>query len=278
MMATYEITTRDLERRLQADPDDQDALDLLLEARLRLLGLSRDDLPEPVVVDGTGASRRLRARRVDEHDLARAAQLRAIATGGAAADVDHGGTVANAYGYSAQTEAALVAALPDGRCVIWLRRIPANKATLRGAAEACLAGAGAGWDGRCGEARKIAARDLVGLGHASELLMTGEFIDARRAAEIGLYNHVVPDTQLEGKTSTIARRLADGPSMGIAVTKRMLNAAASMDLGEAMQAEGWIQAECMKHPDYRESYEAFLEKREPDFVKNVGWRGEEAKA
>ena len=39
-------------------------------------------------------------------------------------------------------------------------------------------------------------------------------------------------------------------------------------LGEAMQAEGWIQAECMKHPDYRESYDAFVEKRPKDFVKN----------
>ncbi len=54
----------------------------------------------------------------------------------------------------------------------------------------------------------------------------------------------------------------------LAITKRMLNLEAAMTLGEAMQAEGWIQAECMKHPDYRESYEAFVEKRERDFVKN----------
>ena len=36
-----------------------------------------------------------------------------------------------------------------------------------------------------------------------------------------------------------------------------------------MQAEGWIQAECMKHPDYKESFEAFIEKRRPDFVKGA---------
>jgi len=107
---------------------------------------------------------------------------------------------------------------------------------------------------------------IVGLGHASELLLTGDFIDAGRAGEIGLYNHVVADDELAGFTASLARKLADGPSMGLAITKRMLNAEASMGLGEAMQAEGWIQAECMQHPDYKESYEAFVAKRKADFT------------
>ena len=107
---------------------------------------------------------------------------------------------------------------------------------------------------------------IVGLGHASELLMTGAFIGADRAAEIGLYNHVVPDAELADLTARTARALADGPSMGLAITKRMLNAEAHMGLGEAMQAEGWIQAECMRHPDYKEAYEAFVEKRPANFA------------
>jgi len=109
---------------------------------------------------------------------------------------------------------------------------------------------------------------IVGLGHATELLMTGDFISAQRAAEIGLYNHVVTAEELEGFTYDLARRLAAGPTMGLAVTKRMLNEEASMELGEAMQAEGWIQAECMKHPDYREAYEAFVEKRPVQFARS----------
>src|SRR5258707_3793830 len=40
---------------------------------------------------------------------------------------------------------------------------------------------------------------IVGLSHATELLMLGEFIDARRAAEIGLYNRVVPEAELESE-------------------------------------------------------------------------------
>jgi len=110
---------------------------------------------------------------------------------------------------------------------------------------------------------------IVGLGLATELLMTGEFVTARRAFEIGLYNEVVPDAQLAERTSFWANRLASGPSHGLAITKRMLNAEASMTLAEALQAEAWIQAECMKHPDYHEAHAAFVEKRPPDFGKNA---------
>ncbi len=112
---------------------------------------------------------------------------------------------------------------------------------------------------------------IVGQGHASEMLMTGDWVDPQRAAAIGLYNHVVPAAELEAFSAEFAAKLSRGPSMGLAVTKRMLNEEASMDLASAMQAEGWIQAECMKHPDYRESYESFVEKLEADFVQN--WPG-----
>lgn len=110
---------------------------------------------------------------------------------------------------------------------------------------------------------------LVGLGRASELLLLGDFIDARRAEAIGLYNQVVPDAELERTAQAVARKLADGPTRGLAVTKRMLNTEAALTLEAALQAEGWIQAECMRHPDYREAYEAFLAKRAPDFIKNA---------
>lgn len=107
---------------------------------------------------------------------------------------------------------------------------------------------------------------IVGLGRASELLMLGEFVSAQRAYEIGLYNEVCKPEELEARAGEWARRLAAGPTMGMAVTKRMLNAEASMTLADAMQLEGWIQAECMKHPDYLEGYQAALEKRAPDFA------------
>jgi enoyl-CoA hydratase/carnithine racemase len=110
---------------------------------------------------------------------------------------------------------------------------------------------------------------IVGFGLASEMLMTGEFVSAQRAHEIGLYNEVVPAEKLAERTADWAKRLAAGPSLGLAVTKRMLNAEASMTLTEALQTEAWIQAECMKHPDYHEAHAAFVEKRPTDFVKNA---------
>lgn len=116
---------------------------------------------------------------------------------------------------------------------------------------------------------------IVGLGRATELLMYGEFISAQRAYEIGLYNTVVPEGELEVVTADWARRSSEGPSLGLAMTKRMLNQEASMSFSDALQAEAWIQAECMKHPDYREAYDAFVEKRAPDFVKS--WPGHGAK-
>lgn len=98
---------------------------------------------------------------------------------------------------------------------------------------------------------------IVGLSHASELLMRGEFISPERAYEIGLYNRVVAEDELMATANEWARGLASGPGMGLAVTKRMLNDEASMTLREAMQVEGWIQGECMRHPDYKDVIAGF---------------------
>ena len=53
---------------------------------------------------------------------------------------------------------------------------------------------------------------IVGHGHASEMLLTGDFVDAKRAYEIGLYNRVVPQAQVLPEARVIAEQLARGPS------------------------------------------------------------------
>jgi len=106
---------------------------------------------------------------------------------------------------------------------------------------------------------------IVGLGHATELLMLGEFITAQRAAEIGLYHRVVPGEQLMQEATEFAVRLARGPSLALGVTKESLNQEASMDLVAAMEAEARAQADCMQNPNFREAYEAFRAKRETRF-------------
>jgi enoyl-CoA hydratase/carnithine racemase len=106
---------------------------------------------------------------------------------------------------------------------------------------------------------------IVGLAHASELLMLGDFITAERAAQIGLYNRVVPGERLMAEATELAVRLARGPSVALGVTKRALNEEAAMDLVAAIEWEAQAQAACMQHPNFRESYEAFRAKREPKF-------------
>ena len=77
----------------------------------------------------------------------------------------HGGSVANAYRYPADTEAALGLASPAGLVVVWMARLPANKVTLGGAANACLPGTRALFDGRYGEHCKQEAWQLLKAAH-----------------------------------------------------------------------------------------------------------------
>ena len=107
---------------------------------------------------------------------------------------------------------------------------------------------------------------IVGLGKASELLMTGEFISAEEAHRVGLYNKVVPDGEALQSATELAEKLAGGPAFALEITKDALNREASMDLASALEAEAQIQAALMLHPDFRESYEAFVEKRDPHFL------------
>lgn len=106
---------------------------------------------------------------------------------------------------------------------------------------------------------------VVGLGKATELLYTGDFISAREAERIGLYNRVVPLDQLATTTRELAQRLARGPAFAIAKTKELLDREAHMNVETALECEAQAQAICMQHPDYREAYEAFVAKREANF-------------
>jgi enoyl-CoA hydratase/carnithine racemase len=106
---------------------------------------------------------------------------------------------------------------------------------------------------------------IVGMGRATELLMTGDFIDAAEAHRIGLYNRVVPADKVVAEARSLAGKLARGPSFALEVTKDALNREATLDLDSALEAEAKVQAVCMQNPNFRESYEAFVEERDPAF-------------
>ena len=106
---------------------------------------------------------------------------------------------------------------------------------------------------------------VVGLSKATELLMSGDFVEASEAERIGLYNRVVPRDQLERVTREFAEKLASGPALGIAKTKEMLNRELHMSFESALEAEAVAQALCMQTPDFKEAHAAFIEKRPAKF-------------
>ena len=106
---------------------------------------------------------------------------------------------------------------------------------------------------------------IVGLSKATEMLYTGDFVSAVEAERIGLYNRVVPASELLSATREFAERLARGPAFALGKTKEMLDREFHMDFEAALESEAQAQAICMQHPDYREAYEAFVAKREAKF-------------
>ena len=107
---------------------------------------------------------------------------------------------------------------------------------------------------------------LIGLGRASELLLTGAFVDANDALRIGLVNRVCPDDETLKTARAIAADLAEGPARAIQSTKAALDLEASLTLSAALDIEAKEQARLMDTPDFREAYEAFVARRPPRFA------------
>jgi enoyl-CoA hydratase/carnithine racemase len=77
---------------------------------------------------------------------------------------------------------------------------------------------------------------------------------------------VVPGDRLLEESRALARRLADGPTQALGMTKRMLNNEWGMDLVAAIEAEAQAQALLLMAGDHKEFYRAFTEKRPPRFT------------
>ena len=106
---------------------------------------------------------------------------------------------------------------------------------------------------------------LIGLHRAKELALLAEIIPAQEAERIGLVNRVVPDSELDNVVDDWAKRLAAGPPIALAQSKRLLNNAFNYGLAEAMDAEGMAQTVNGATEDAREALDAFVKKRDPVF-------------
>lgn len=107
---------------------------------------------------------------------------------------------------------------------------------------------------------------VVGAGRAAELLLLGDKIDAHECHRIGLANRVVPPEQVLDEAMAIAHRLATGPTMAHAMTKKLLWNEWTMELEAAIEQEAQAQALLLRAHDHREFYKAWMEGREPRFL------------
>lgn len=105
---------------------------------------------------------------------------------------------------------------------------------------------------------------LIGKGRALEMIMTAEMIKADRAYEIGLVNHVVPQSELKDKATEVAGKIARNSPRAIQSAIRSVNAGFKHDM-DGFKVEIEEFGKCFGTEDFKEGTSAFLEKRKPNF-------------
>lgn len=106
---------------------------------------------------------------------------------------------------------------------------------------------------------------LVGMARAKEYLLTGDWIDGRRAEELGLANYAVPPEEVLPRAMELARRLADGAPLALRWTKYAVNKLLRDHVNLALDASMFLEAITMGSEDLAEASRAFVERREPRF-------------
>jgi enoyl-CoA hydratase len=106
---------------------------------------------------------------------------------------------------------------------------------------------------------------LIGHQRAKQYLLTGDRVDATTAAEIGLINMVVPDSELQKVSIDWAKRFASGPSLAVQYTKQMVNRHVNDAILKVLDASLAVEALCFVTEDAKEALTAWGEKRTPVF-------------
>lgn len=101
---------------------------------------------------------------------------------------------------------------------------------------------------------------------AFEMLVTGEFIDAARARELGLVNRVVPAEKLAEETMALAQLVATKLPAAVRLGKRAFREQLGLGLADAYRQTGAVMCENLMLPDTDEGLNAFLEKRPPSWA------------
>jgi enoyl-CoA hydratase/carnithine racemase len=100
---------------------------------------------------------------------------------------------------------------------------------------------------------------------AFEMLITGDFIEAARAEELGLINRVVAPDALEHETAALADQIAAKLAAAVRIGKRAFYDQRALGTAEAYAHTGDVMVENLRDPDTNEGMQAFIEKRAPDW-------------
>jgi enoyl-CoA hydratase/carnithine racemase len=100
---------------------------------------------------------------------------------------------------------------------------------------------------------------------AFEMLVTGAFVDAPRAREMGLVNRVVPHAALEAETAALADTIAAKLGTAVTIGKRAFYDQLQLPVDKAYEMTGAVMVENMLDRDTAEGIAAFLDKRTPDW-------------
>ncbi|MDM7955699.1 enoyl-CoA hydratase family protein [Blastomonas sp.] len=107
---------------------------------------------------------------------------------------------------------------------------------------------------------------IIGQGRASDLLYTGRMMSAEEGERWGFHNRLVASEELIDEATKLARSIAAGPTFAHGITKTQLGIEWAVSVETAIEMEAQAQAICMATNDFRRAFEAFADKRTPEFA------------